>query len=179
MFTRGFCSFVLFISVMVSRNAMTQPVDSSSFKEFRTFYLDVGIGTAEVFEMSASLDVYRGVCANLSYGSTLVPIHNDFMPKYAALIEYGITWRAVARRLTPILSFKAGRCSWDNNTQDPAYAILMPPSSAKLISIQIGIEYHGANWAHASISLRNLYFFPDKGRKTERMGINFDGGVDF
>ena len=138
--------------------------------------LTTNVGFVELLTFESDVRIYSGFYLQLKVGRNLIPLEENFVPKYASQYSIGLMYK-LFKSLTPIFSVSYGYSYWENNKSDPTYNLLLPPESAHLFTYYVGIEFRLVPNIYSGLSIGTIYWDYSNGLRKDRTGIQFYTGL--
>ena len=138
--------------------------------------LTTNVGFVELLTFESDVRIYSGFYFQLKVGRNLIPLEDDFVPRYASQYSLGLLFK-MFNSLTPTFSVSYGYSDWENNKSDPTYNLLLPPESAHFFTYFVGIEFRTATNIYSGLSIGNIRWNYSNGLRKDRTGIQFYTGL--
>ena len=144
---------------------------NDSTNSSRNLLVTGNFGSLELINLSTDIQLYSGVYLQLKIGKNLIPLKNDFLPKWASEYSIGFAYKLYYKNIAPMVSANYGYASWSVNKTDPSYYLLLPPENAKLVVLLAGFEMSASDNVVGGLSLGKIYWNYSNGFKNSKYGI--------
>ena len=156
-------------AVIIASSVTFSQTDSTNAS--RNLLVTGNFGSLELINLSTDIQLYSGVYLQLKVGKNLIPLKNDFIPKWASEYSIGIAYKLYYKHIAPMVSANYGYASWSVNKTDPSYSIVLPPGSAKLVVILAGFEMSASDNVVGGLSFGKIYWNYSNGFQDSKYGI--------